>query len=153
SLDERERAFVELQRSQEKLLHAEKMATLGRLTAGIAHEISTPLGAALSTLSVAEGLAAEYRAAVGAPGVTLEDHREIAAEMTQVWAEAREWTQKAARFVRSIKLYALGREELHEREFSLAEVIGETCQLLSHRLRLCRCTVETEVAPGTPALF
>jgi signal transduction histidine kinase len=153
SLGERERAYVELQRRQEQLLHAEKMAALGRLTAGIAHEISTPLGAALSALKVITDVAQEYRAAAESPATEPEDHREMAKEITEVSAEAVEWTQKAARFVRNIKINALGREELHEREFSLPELIEETYQLLAHRIRLCECSVQVSVAPDTPALF
>jgi signal transduction histidine kinase len=153
SLQERERAYVELQRKQEQLLHAEKMAALGRLTAGIAHEISTPLGAALSTLKVAEDLVQEYRTAIDEPTTRPEDHREMASELAEVSAEAREWTQKAARFVRSIKLYGLGREELREHEFRVSEVIEETCQLLAHRVRLCECHVTVSVDPATPPLF
>ena len=38
-----EKAYGDLQRTQEQLIHAEKMATLGELTAGIAHEIKNPL--------------------------------------------------------------------------------------------------------------
>jgi signal transduction histidine kinase len=41
--DAAERALRELQRAQASLLHAQKMAALGQLTAGIAHEIKNPL--------------------------------------------------------------------------------------------------------------
>jgi signal transduction histidine kinase len=154
SLHQQEHAYGELQRSQERLLHAEKMATLGQLTAGIAHEISTPLGASLSSLSVLEDLARECREALDAPDMAADDRRAITDEIGEVAAEARAWTEKAARFVRSIKGYTLGRrEELQEREFNVGDVIDETRQLLAHRLRLCRCTLRVDVADGTPALF
>ena len=41
--DAAERALAELQAAQASLLHAQKMAALGQLTAGIAHEIKNPL--------------------------------------------------------------------------------------------------------------
>jgi len=41
--DTAERALSELQSAQASLLHAQKMAALGQLTAGIAHEIKNPL--------------------------------------------------------------------------------------------------------------
>src|SRR4029079_16363557 len=41
--DAAETALGELQKTQASLVHAEKMASLGQLTAGIAHEIKNPL--------------------------------------------------------------------------------------------------------------
>lgn len=46
---ELERALAELGRTQKQLVQAEKLAALGQIAAGIAHELNTPLGAILSS--------------------------------------------------------------------------------------------------------
>ena len=44
-------AFAALKRSQAKVLHQEKMASIGQLAAGVAHEINNPIGFVNSNLS------------------------------------------------------------------------------------------------------
>ena len=53
----------ELRNTQEQLVESEKMASLGQLTAGIAHEINNPLNVInLSLRSITKGLAkAEFK--------------------------------------------------------------------------------------------
>jgi two-component system C4-dicarboxylate transport sensor histidine kinase DctB len=53
-VDARIQAEVDLRATQEALVHTEKMAALGRMSAAIVHEISQPLAAMEATLSAAE---------------------------------------------------------------------------------------------------
>ncbi len=47
-----ERANADLKKNQQTLIQQEKMASVGYLASGIAHEINNPLGYSLSNLSV-----------------------------------------------------------------------------------------------------
>ncbi|MBI2841588.1 MAG: GAF domain-containing protein [Acidobacteria bacterium] len=142
---ELEAAYRSLQENQERLLTAEKMASLGRLTAGIAHEMNTPLATVRVALVELSKLVAEYQASIGDAGVTVEDHGQIAREMQSSIQLADTAAERAASFVRGIKTQT--RDVAHERQrFNAVSVIHETLLLLGHALRQAACTVRFE--PG-----
>jgi signal transduction histidine kinase len=71
--DTAERALGELKTTQASLLHAQKMAALGQLTAGIAHEIKNPLNFVNNFAGLSVELLDELKTAA-APGIaTLDD--------------------------------------------------------------------------------
>ena len=76
-------AHQTLQENQDKLLIAEKMAALGRVTAGIAHEMNTPVASVRAALGELDKLVQEYAEAVNDPNMSADTHREIAGEMRE----------------------------------------------------------------------
>ncbi len=133
---ELERAMLSLETNQLKLLISEKMASLGRLTAGIAHEMNTPLAAVRSALAELQRLVDEYASSAADPGVTASDHLEIAADMGTRLRLARTAAERAVDFVRGIKAQTRGLGPVEKRRFDAVAIVRETLHLLHHALRL-----------------
>lgn len=128
-------AYGALQDNQQRLLSAEKMATLGRITANIAHEMNTPLAAVRAALIEIDLRAVEYLASVGDDEVTAEDHRQIAAEMRAAIQLARSAAERAAGFVRGIKTQTRDLAPQEKVRFDPVPVIEESLLLLSYDIR------------------
>jgi PAS domain S-box-containing protein len=142
---ELEVAHQALKENQDKLLIAEKMAALGRLTAGIAHEMNTPLAAIRAALAELDALVAEYDDSVGDADVTVDDHRQIVAEMRQCTTLATRSAQRAAAFVRSIKHHTRQQDHEERVRFAVVPALEESILLLDHQFKRQRCTVRLEV--------
>jgi signal transduction histidine kinase len=143
---ELEQAYRTLQANQAQLLISEKMASLGRLTAGIAHEMNTPLAAVRAALVEMEKLVNEYQTSIGDADVTPDDHRGIAQEMQQALRLAGGAAERAASFVRGIKTQTRDLAAHDSQRFNAVPVIRETLLLLGHTLRAGKCKADFEPA-------
>jgi DNA-binding LacI/PurR family transcriptional regulator/signal transduction histidine kinase len=135
----------EVSLQQRQLLLSEKMAGIGRLTAGIAHEMNTPLSAVRSALEEAKKLAEEYRDSIGDPEVTSEDHQAIAADIIKSLDLSRRAAEKASAFVRSIKSQTRDMGSRDKHGLDVATVLEETVLLLSHASRECGVPIKLEL--------
>lgn len=136
-LDQKNRQLVEtieeLRRVQSRLVQSEKMATVGTLAGGVAHEINNPLGSILSNAQrILRHDCAEKRHAVSA-----------------------ELVQEGARRCRAIveNLLAFSRQsDSTLKSLDVNEVMDGTLELLGHHLGIKNVRIEKEYGKAPPVL-
>ena len=115
----------ELRLTQHQLVESEKLAALGGLVAGIAHEVNTPLGVGVTAASHLEQQARSFANALEAGDVT----RERASSFSQVVSDASAMVlrnlQRADRMVRSFKQVAVDQASEQPRLLLLASYLDE----------------------------
>jgi DNA-binding LacI/PurR family transcriptional regulator/signal transduction histidine kinase len=141
-------AYDALKANQRKLLAAEKMASMGRLTAGIAHEMNTPIATIRAAGVELDRLIGEYGASIGDPEVGAEDHRAIAAEMKEISGLIKKAAERTAAFVQSVKSRTKDLSRAEFSDFDAVRSIEETIRLLDHFFRKENCPVEFTHAKG-----
>jgi DNA-binding LacI/PurR family transcriptional regulator/signal transduction histidine kinase len=139
---ELEDAYTALKKNQEMLLSTEKMASIGRLTASIAHEMNTPVAAIRAALAELDKRVLEYQASVSDSEVTVDDHLEIVTEMRQALRLASSAAVRAADFVSSIKNQTRDTGKKERIIFDSVAITKEALLLLGHSLRKGNCTVD-----------
>lgn len=153
SLNELQGAYSQLEQNHACLLRADRLATLGRLTAGIAHEVNTPLSAVQNALRILRELGEEYAGSIDDASVRSTDHHDIAREIVATATSAAEWADKAARFIRGTKAHGRTARDTVAEPFAVSDMVDEARTMLVHRLRVAGCTLECEAErPGIVVL-
>ncbi|MBI3784382.1 MAG: hypothetical protein HY270_13380 [Deltaproteobacteria bacterium] len=142
SLERLREAYERLEASQASLLRADRLATLGRLTAGIAHEMNTPLSAVLNALKILGDLGDEYKESIGDANVLPDDHREIATEIIATVESARRWARKAVSYISSVKAHGREGRPTVKEPILVEGAVAEVRALLAHRLRSAACQID-----------
>lgn len=142
----------ELEESRERLIASEKLANMGKLTAGLAHEINTPLAAAMNHLLHARELADEYQRSIGAAQVTPEDHREIAAELQTVLGETSRTLERLGEFIRRVRNQ--GRNPVSQAStFDPLKMALETLGMLEQQAREAEVSLHLEAPKEALTLY
>ncbi|MBY0467073.1 MAG: PAS domain S-box protein [Burkholderiales bacterium] len=140
-------AFRRLQDAQDRLVQSDKLASLGALVAGVAHEMNTPIGNGLMAVSTLAQRTREVQAMLDT-GLRRSDFERF---LTQVETAADISTRnlgRASELIASFKRVAVDQTSSQRCQFDLAEVVHEIVLTLQPTLKHTPYQVVTEVPSG-----
>lgn len=135
----------EIKDNQDKLMEKERLASLGQLIGGIAHNLKTPI---MSISGAAEGLSdliKEYDSSIGDPEVNEQDHHDIAKDMSEWVKKIREYTEYMSDVITAVKGQAVVMSEQDSYLFTIDELVKRVDILMRHELKNALINLKTSV--------
>lgn len=124
-----------LEDNQDLLIEQERLASLGQMIGGIAHNLKTPI---MSISGAAEGLSdliKEYDISIDDPEVNSNDHHEIAKDM-QEWVEKiKTHTEYMSDIISAVKGQAVALSNEDRVSFTVLELVKRVDILMKHELK------------------
>jgi len=140
--------ITRLKQTQSELVHADKLASLGALVAGVAHELNTPIGNALITASGLEDSAKEFQEVMASGEMrksTLTYFVQNAVPMAELIARS---CQRAAGLIASFKQVAVDQTSEQRRAFDLRSLVEDNIAALRPSFRQAPWLIEVDIPAG-----
>jgi len=132
-LDSLESTNKKLKQAQEELIRSEKLASIGRFAAGVAHEVGNPLGAILGYTSILEG-----------GEVSPEESRDYLKRIEKEIERINRIVRELLNFARPSRMEA--------QEIDVNKVIEQTLSLLSYQKNFKNIQTHLELQPDLPKI-
>ena len=124
-----------IKNNQDILMERERLASLGQLIGGIAHNLKTPI---MSISGAAEGLTdlvKEYDSSIDDPEVNSQDHHDIAKDMNEWIVKIKEYTEYMSDIITAVKGQAVTLSETENISFDIDELVKRVDILMKHELK------------------
>ncbi|MCZ4306273.1 ATP-binding protein [Zoogloeaceae bacterium G21618-S1] len=140
-------SLTRLEQSQDELVRSAKLASLGLMVAGVAHELNTPLGAAMLASGSLQAQLATLEKAFS-DGLRRSDMTRFTQAHAAGLALLRDNLQRAAELIRQFKEVAADRATATRHRFDLADMVGKVLTLMQSELKHTRHRVDVDIPAG-----
>ena len=117
------------------LMERERLASLGQLIGGIAHNLKTPIMSISGAAEALDDLAKEYDSSIDDPEVNSKDHHDIAKDMEAWVSKIRSYTEYMSDIITAVKGQAVTLSEVDNVSFDVEELIKRVDILMKHELK------------------
>ena len=137
--------FEEIKDNQEKLMERERLASLGQLIGGIAHNLKTPIMSIAGALEGLKDLINEYNCSIEDPEVNYNDHHEIASEMSTWIDKIKNYTEYMSDIITAVKGQAIVMSDKESYIFTIDELVKRVNILMKHELKNALINLNTDI--------
>ena len=137
-------SMQKLQDSQERMMEQERMAFLGQMIGGLAHNLKTPIMSISGCVSAVEDLVEECEESLTDPQVVEEDYREIYGEMREWFQKMKDSTAYMSDIITAIKGQAANISTDEKSTFTIEEMIKRSMLLMRHELLNSGCRLKVD---------
>ena len=141
-----QQSLNDLKITQKQLIESEKMSSLASLVAGIAHEINTPVGIAVTAASILLQDSKELDRLMNADALTKSKLQQFSSNTIETSIMLHSNLQRAARLIQSFKQVAVDQSSEEKRDFELGSYIKEIILSTSSKFKNTSHTVVAEYA-------
>ena len=141
----------QIKSNQDVLIEKERLASLGQLIGGIAHNLKTPIMSVSGALQAILNLTEEYDNSLGNPQVTEEDYREIAKEINEWVGKSKTHISYMSDVITAVRGQAVALSNQDEEDFTVGELLKHIDILMMHELKnaLINLKAKTEIDENT----
>ena len=133
-----------LEKNQNILIERERLASLGQMVGGIAHNLKTPIMSIAGAADGLEDLIKEYDKSIDDPEVTKEDHHEIANDMSKWISKIRTYDSYMSDVITAVKGQAVNMNDDKPVVFTIKDLINRVNILMKHELKNALITLNID---------
>ena len=125
----------EIRRNQDMAIERERLASLGQMIGGIAHNLKTPIMSISGGIEALSDLIKEYDLSIDNHLVTSEDHHAIAKDMTDWAVKIKNYLEYMSDVITAVKGQAVHFSEEQQDTFTLSTLVKHVNILMKHELK------------------
>lgn len=141
-------ANEDLRQAMKRIVQSEKLASLGSLVAGVAHELNTPLGNARTVASTLADHVQNFRAEMAGGGLRRSTLEAFLAASEDAASLLERNLARAAELIGNFKQVAVDQTSMRRRRFDLRQVVEEVLSTLQPKLKRQPHRIEVNVPAG-----